>query len=189
MTMTMTTNQTPFSRIMWLVLLCPISKADYQCRSIGSFKELLPSLLMIRTQSRWLCKGNKTLSTRSYIDMQNSMSCPSWNSWYRVIIKGTLTSLLYTSNPWSPRQRDNRKTRNHPPLYSPNNNTPTLSTGDDNEINVGFLQRATLNNKAYATGRALMALALDAVKNGKKALAFAKRYLYQGTQLPSGKNI
>ena len=34
-----------------------------------------------------------------------------------------------------------------------------------------------------------MALALDAVKNRKKALAFAKRYLHQGTQLPSGKNI
>ena len=89
LTMTTTTNQTPSSRIMRLVLLCPLSKADYQCRSIGSFKELLRSLLMIQTQSRWLYKGNKTLSTRSYMDQQNSMSCPSWNSWYRVIIKGT----------------------------------------------------------------------------------------------------
>ena len=43
------------------------------------------------------------------------------------------------------------------PLYSPNNNTKELVTGIN--INVEFLQRATLNNKKLIDGRALQNLA------------------------------
>ena len=74
------------------------------------------------------------------------------------------------------------------PLYSPNNNTKELVTGID--INVEFLQRATLNNKKIIDGRALQNLAKDAsIKNGKKAVSLAKQFLQNNETLPSGKSI
>lgn len=72
--------------------------------------------------------------------------------------------------------------------YSPNNNTRTLSTGDQREINVDFLQQNTLNGTALISGRSILDLAKDSIKNGKKALAFAKQFLQNGS-LPSGRNV
>lgn len=74
-------------------------------------------------------------------------------------------------------------------LYSPNNNTRFLYAGDNQHINVGNLQRATLHSNVLVTGRALLAAAREAVRNGKKAMAFAKSFLHDGTSLPSGKTI
>ena len=72
-------------------------------------------------------------------------------------------------------------------IYSPNNNTRELIAG--REIKVRFLQRATLNRNVLITGRSLLSMAKDVIKNCKKALAYANAFLDTEGNLPSGTNI